>query len=87
MKRILIIATLLFSAALMTVGSAVDAQTTHSYRAPAAVIMTRQNTVYITRTGERFHRDSCRHLAKSKIAIKRKDAISQGYTPCKICKP
>lgn len=44
-------------------------------------------TVYITKTGAKYHRDGCRYLAKSKIAISLKDAIAEGYTPCSICKP
>lgn len=44
-------------------------------------------TVYITKTGSKYHRDGCRHLAKSAIPISRKDAEAQGYTACKVCKP
>ncbi|MEW6210630.1 MAG: thermonuclease family protein [Acidobacteriota bacterium] len=47
----------------------------------------KEETVYITRTGEKYHRDSCRYLSRSKIAIKRKDAVARGYTPCSVCKP
>ncbi|MFC2068051.1 lamin tail domain-containing protein [Chloroflexota bacterium] len=43
--------------------------------------------VYITRTGEKYRRGSCRYLSQSKISIKRSDAINQGYTPCSGCKP
>jgi len=44
-------------------------------------------TVYITRTGKKYHRGSCRYLRKSMIPIKKKDAIGRGYTPCSVCKP
>ena len=44
-------------------------------------------TVYITRTGKRYHRDGCRYLASSKIPISLKDAKANGYTPCKVCHP
>jgi hypothetical protein len=44
-------------------------------------------TVYITDTGEKYHRGNCRYLSHSKHAISLEDAIAQGYTPCKICKP
>jgi len=44
-------------------------------------------TVYITNTGEKYHRDGCRYLARSKIPIKKSDAIKQGYTPCSVCNP
>ncbi len=44
-------------------------------------------TVYITRTGKRYHRDGCRYLATSKVPISLKDAKANGYTPCKVCHP
>lgn len=44
-------------------------------------------TVYITRTGSKYHRDGCRYLSRSKIAITKSDAISEGYTPCSVCNP
>jgi hypothetical protein len=47
----------------------------------------KEETVYITNTGEKYHREGCRHLAKSKIAIKKSDAIARGYEACKVCRP
>lgn len=44
-------------------------------------------TVYITNTGDKYHRGNCRYLRKSKIAIGIDNAISQGYDPCKVCRP
>ena len=44
-------------------------------------------TVYLTKTGECYHRDGCSSLRRSKIAISRSDAISRGYRPCKNCNP
>jgi hypothetical protein len=44
-------------------------------------------TVYITRTGKKYHRDGCQHLGASKIAISLKDAKAKGYTACKACHP
>ena len=43
--------------------------------------------VYITRTGGKYHRGSCRYLRKSKIPISKKSARSRGYDPCKVCRP
>ena len=43
-------------------------------------------TVYVTRTGTRYHRDGCRSLSRSKIARSLKDAAAS-YGPCAICKP
>lgn len=44
-------------------------------------------TVYVTRTGKKYHRGSCRYLRKSKIPMKLQDAVAAGYTPCKVCVP
>ena len=43
-------------------------------------------TVYVTRTGSKYHRDNCRYLSKSKRAISL-DEASARYSPCKVCKP
>lgn len=54
-------------------------------------IKTRYNysgpTVYITKTGAKYHSGTCRCLSKSKIPISLKDAKRRGYDPCGICKP
>lgn len=44
-------------------------------------------TVYITKTGEKYHEKSCHHLSKFSISISLEDAKDRGYTPCKVCKP
>lgn len=44
-------------------------------------------TVYITNTGKKYHRDGCSSLRRSKHAISKNDAIAQGYTACKVCRP
>ena len=44
-------------------------------------------TVYITKTGGKYHRSSCSYLRRSKIPISLKDACGSGYTPCSRCKP
>ena len=43
-------------------------------------------SVYITRTGTKYHRDGCRYLKSSKIPIALTDAKRQ-YSPCSVCKP
>lgn len=45
------------------------------------------DTVYITKTGEKFHRDGCRYLKKSQIPIERSAAVAQGYGACSVCNP
>lgn len=44
-------------------------------------------TVYITKTGSKYHRDGCRYLRQSQIAIEKDKAVSQGYSPCSVCNP
>lgn len=44
-------------------------------------------TVYITRTGRKYHRLECGYLRESCIPISLIGAIQQGYTPCKVCRP
>jgi competence protein ComEC len=44
-------------------------------------------TVYITSTGECYHRAGCRYLSHSCIPISLAAAKAQGYRPCSVCKP
>jgi endonuclease YncB( thermonuclease family) len=43
-------------------------------------------TVYISKSGIKYHKQSCRSVKKSSTAIKLKEARAKGYLPCKICK-
>ena len=43
-------------------------------------------TVYITKTGKKYHSNGCRYLSQSKIPISLSDAKS-GYGPCSVCNP
>ncbi len=43
--------------------------------------------VYVTKTGDKYHRSNCRYLSNSKISIEKDEAIKQGYTACSVCKP
>lgn len=42
-------------------------------------------TVYVTKTGKKYHNDGCSSLRKSKIPMSLSEAQAQGYTPCKNC--
>jgi micrococcal nuclease len=44
-------------------------------------------TVYITRTGAKYHGAGCSYLRRSSIPISLKDAVQRGYTPCSRCNP
>jgi len=48
---------------------------------------TKEVTVYVTDTGKRYHRASCRYLRYSRRAMLLSDAVKDGYTPCHVCKP
>jgi competence protein ComEC len=52
---------------------------------PAPTEEGNESTVYITKTGSKYHRDGCRHLSKSKIPISLSEAKSKGYSPCGVC--
>lgn len=43
-------------------------------------------TVYVTRTGAKYHAAGCRHLARSQIPIELSDAV-QRYGACSVCRP
>lgn len=55
--------------------------------APKSKAKATGGTVYITNTGEKYHRSTCRSLRASKHAISKSSAIAQGYTACKVCRP
>ncbi|MFC1540538.1 hypothetical protein ACFL4J_00705 [Candidatus Margulisiibacteriota bacterium] len=44
-------------------------------------------TVYITKTGSKYHREWCSYLRQSSIPVDLNKAIEVGYTPCSRCKP
>lgn len=44
-----------------------------------------QETVYVTKTGKKYHKANCQHLRQSKIRMNKSDAIRKGYTSCKHC--
>ena len=44
-------------------------------------------TVYVTKSGEKYHTANCRYLKYSKKELKIKEAIDLGYVACKVCKP
>lgn len=46
---------------------------------------TNPQTVYVTKTGKKYHNDGCSSLKKSKIAMSLSETEAEGYTPCKNC--
>ena len=53
---------------------------------PRASSSTQARIVFVTRTGAKYHRSSCRYLSKSKIPMVLTEAKTF-YSPCKVCKP
>ena len=60
---------------------------TYSERGPPSSAAAAGITVYVTRTGRKYHRATCRHLRRSKIPVSIEEAKAQGYTPCAVCNP
>lgn len=48
---------------------------------------TSAQTVYVTKTGEKYHLADCRYLKYSKISTTLAEAQDNGYEACKVCKP
>lgn len=46
-----------------------------------------QVSIFITKTGEKYHVEGCSGLSRSKIPITLKEAKAQGYGPCGLCHP
>lgn len=44
-------------------------------------------TVYVTKSGTKYHLGTCSHLSKSKIEKSLTEAKNAGYEPCKTCNP
>ncbi len=44
-------------------------------------------TVYITKTGKKYHLATCSYLRKSKISIPLSDTLARGHAACSRCKP
>lgn len=47
---------------------------------------TEAETVYVTRTGSKYHRLSCQYLRRSRIPSSLKGA-KKSYDPCSVCRP
>lgn len=56
-----------------------------SAKSETKVALSDNSTVYVTKTGKKYHRDGCSSLSKSKIPITYAEAVAKGYTPCKSC--
>ena len=44
-------------------------------------------TVYITKSGKKYHSTGCSYLKSSATPIDLQNAVNKGYTPCSRCNP
>lgn len=44
-------------------------------------------TVYVTRTGSKYHRAGCQYLRSSSRSLDLNEALSAGYSGCSRCRP
>lgn len=44
-----------------------------------------EETVHVTKTGNKYHRGGCRYLKQSDITISLSNAQAQGYSSCSVC--
>ena len=52
----------------------------------AVAVASPSTTVYVTDTGEKYHRHGCRYLARSSIPILLEAAAGR-FEPCSVCRP
>ena len=58
---------------------------TTSIQSRAPPLSQSEETVYITKTGSKYHKAGCRSLKKSCIPIGLKEAKERGYKACSVC--
>lgn len=49
-------------------------------------VQKKEITVYVTRTGHKYHQKGCRYLRQSCIAMKLSEA-RKSYSACSVCNP
>ena len=69
-----------------TVAQAQVAPFVSQIQAVSIQTISKEVTVYATKTGSKYHRDGCRYLSKSKIPMSLSKA-KKVYSPCSVCKP
>lgn len=85
MKRQVLLSGLVL--ALVAWSCTIDTPSATNYDSTDASGTSESLTVYITKTGEKYHTATCSYLKYSKIAISLADAKAAGYTPCSVCNP
>lgn len=81
----------LFRLIVLSIALVLSAAPSHGFQAAPKrqrtqpVPETKEQTVYITKTGRKYHADGCQYLRRSQIPMSLKQAKAQGYTPCSRC--
>ena len=44
-------------------------------------------TVYATKSGEKYHNENCRYVNKGSYSIELSEAIEKGLSACSVCNP
>lgn len=85
MKRSIILA--VYSVLMLVGNFTVANQNASLAGARVAQADQKEEAVYITRTGKKYHRAGCRSLSRSMIPVSRREAQERGFLPCKVCHP
>lgn len=84
MKTLFLFVGLMFG--LMPNSNSAIGSTTHS--CDVEYIQQTETTVYVTRTGKKFHKSTCFHISNRQTSsMSRSNAVKHGYEACKHCKP
>jgi len=65
----------------------IDGKDTKPEKKDASVRDTAKGEVYLTNSGTKYHTDTCRFVAKSKIPCTLADAKAKKFEPCSVCNP
>ncbi|MEI6131260.1 MAG: hypothetical protein WCQ41_00355 [Bacillota bacterium] len=88
MKRLLSILVALVLSFSMLGGLSVTSSAEQNMQSVRVELAAKKDvTVYITRTGKKYHKSGCSYLRKSKIAIKLSVAKKRYFTACSRCHP
>ena len=50
-----------------------------------AAYYSKENIVYVTKSGTKYHKEGCTYLKSSKIMISLEQAVDAGLEPCSKC--
>lgn len=82
--RGLLIACLLIGSLVGVTSTPFASRSPSNFMAPTR-LATKECTVWVTRTGAKYHQSECGYLRQSRRPMKRAVAVAAGYEPCKRC--